>query len=90
MIGSLMPGNKTSMLSHIIMIRARNYFERRLRGTKLASLHFPCEAVTRRSTRRLSRIAKGLNGPAVQNARARIAKGGGLIEFQSSFESRPS
>jgi len=31
-----------------------------IRGTKSPSLHFYGEAVTRRSTRRLSRIAKGL------------------------------
>jgi hypothetical protein len=30
------------------------------RGTKLSFPHFHSEAVTRRSTRRLSRIAKGL------------------------------
>jgi hypothetical protein len=49
-------------------------------GTNLARGHFFQEAVTRRSTRRLSRIAKGRLRPAVQNhAHARIAKGGGLI-----------
>jgi hypothetical protein len=59
------------------------------RGTKLPLPHFLREAVARRSIRRLSRIAKGLR-PAVQNARARIAKGGGLIGSQSRFEGKPS
>jgi hypothetical protein len=41
----------------------------------------PSEAVTRRSIRRLSRIAKGLTTRCSKRALARIAKGGGLIEF---------
>jgi hypothetical protein len=40
---------------------------------------FCCEAVTRRSLRRLSRIAKGLRTRCSERALARIAKGGGLI-----------
>jgi hypothetical protein len=48
-------------------------------GTNSAARHFFREAVTRRSPRRLSRIAKGCLQPAVQkHAHARIAKGGGL------------
>jgi hypothetical protein len=48
-------------------------------GTNLAAPHFSTEAATRRSSRRLSRIAKGRLRPAVRKqAHARIAKGGGL------------
>jgi hypothetical protein len=45
------------------------------------------EAVTRRSKRRLSRIAKGLPTRCSKRAHARIAKGGGLIVAFLIFES---
>jgi hypothetical protein len=50
-------------------------------GTISSFPHFLSEAVTRRSTRRLSRIAKGLRTRCSNLARARIAKGGGLFDF---------
>jgi hypothetical protein len=39
------------------------------------------EAVARRSTRRLSQIAKGRKTRCSKHAHARIAKGGGFIRF---------
>jgi len=51
---------------------------------------FSREAVTRRSTRRLSRIAKGRETRCSKRARARIAKGGGLIALYLSFEGMES
>jgi hypothetical protein len=49
------------------------------RGTKQSRLHLRFEAITRRSKRRLSRIAKGLTARCQKHALARIAKGDGLI-----------
>jgi hypothetical protein len=54
---------------------------RLLPGTNFLSPHFPLEAVARRSTRRLSRIAKGLRTRCSKRAHARIAKGDGLIDL---------
>jgi hypothetical protein len=50
-------------------------------GTNLRAPHFFREAVTRRSTRRLSQIAKGRTTRCSKRAHARIAKGGGLIAW---------
>ena len=47
-------------------------------GTNFLGPHSPCRAATRRSKRRLSRIAKGLRTRCSKQAYARIAKGGGL------------
>jgi hypothetical protein len=49
------------------------------RGTKQSRLHLRFETITRRSKRRLSRIAKGLTARCQKHALARIAKGDGLI-----------
>jgi hypothetical protein len=48
-------------------------------GTKPREPHFHCKAGTRRSKRRMSRIAKGLRTRCSKRAHARIAKGAGLI-----------
>jgi hypothetical protein len=56
-------------------------------GTNLPPRHLFGEAATRRSTRRPSRIAKGLRTRCSKPARARIAKGGGLFDRRSkNFE----
>lgn len=86
------PGPPTLLCVH-------GYFggPRKPRGTIFSAPHSPHRAATRRSRRRLSRIAKGLTTRCSKQAHARIAKGGGLItlRFQSygawvAYSSPPS